>query len=147
MPPVPYPSATLNESGREAGHLPFMKDNLDEAMTAARRANRPLFVDFTGFQCANCRQMETGMFPNPAVRRRLAQMVRLKAFTDGPLDVHRTQREYQLQRFGTAVLPFYVILDPRTDTVLATFSSMTTNESDFVSFLDQGLAAFDENRQ
>ncbi|MBN2529819.1 MAG: thioredoxin family protein [Deltaproteobacteria bacterium] len=143
LPPLPYPLSVDEQSDTiSGGHLPFLKDNLNNAMATAREQKRPLFVDFTGFQCANCRQMESNIFVRPEVKTRLQEMVRVKLYTDGPKTVHQQQREYQFERFNTAVLPFYVIVNPFDDTVLATFSSMTNSEADFIRFLDKGLFAF-----
>jgi thiol-disulfide isomerase/thioredoxin len=69
-------------------------------------------------------------------------MVRVQAYTDGPDEVHDRQREYQMARFKTAALPFYAIIDPHTDTVLATFESLASSVDDYVAFLDKGLSKF-----
>ncbi len=145
LPPVPYPSE-IGKQSDDGLHLPFLADDLNGARREAVSQNRPLFVDFTGFQCANCRQMESNYFPKPAIRNRLQEMVRVKLYTDGPKPIHTQQREYQFERFQTAVLPFYVILDPETDSVLATFSSLARDESEYVAFLDDGLRKFREHR-
>ena len=54
---------------------------------AARRQSAesevPLFVDFTGYACTNCRWMEANMFPRPEVRSLLEQYVRVQLYTDG----------------------------------------------------------------
>jgi thiol:disulfide interchange protein/thiol-disulfide isomerase/thioredoxin len=144
LPPVPYPSE-IGKQSDDGLHLPFLADNLNLARRQAISENRPLFVDFTGFQCANCRQMESNYFPKPDIRNRLKEMVRVKLYTDGPKPIHTQQREYQFKRFQTAVLPFYVILDPKTDSVLATFSSLARDKAEYVAFLDDGLRKFREH--
>ncbi|MBN2342667.1 MAG: redoxin domain-containing protein [Deltaproteobacteria bacterium] len=142
LPPVPYPTVDGANESQSGNHLTFFQDALETAVASAQNKNVPLFIDFTGFQCANCRQMESNIFPRSRVRDRLSKMERVKLYTDGPKPIHTTQREYQFNRFNTAVLPFYVILNPHNDEVLATFSSLAENEAAFVSFLDRGLTAF-----
>jgi thiol:disulfide interchange protein DsbD len=87
--------------------------------------------------------MEGAVFPRPEVRSRLEKMVLVTAYTDGTEDVHDQQREYQIKRFDTAALPFYAILNPHDDTVLAVHPDMTKDVSKYVAFLDKGLAAFE----
>lgn len=144
LPPVPYPSHAPKEDDSKL-HLSYIIDDLPHAIKLAQNANEALFIDFTGFQCANCRQMETNYFPRTAVKKRLEKMTRVKLFTDGPKPVHQQQRDYQLNQFHTAVLPFYVIIDPQSDSVLATFSSLAQSESEFVAFLDKGLLTFTQS--
>jgi len=109
-------------------------------MARARAENKPLFVDFTGYTCTNCRYMEGSVFPRPEVRSRLEKMVLVTAYTDGNDEVHDKQREYQIERFKTAALPFYAIINPHDDTVLAVHPDMTKDVSRYVAFLDEGEA-------
>ncbi|MBN2718651.1 MAG: thioredoxin family protein [Deltaproteobacteria bacterium] len=145
LPPVPYPSKANDETAT-SGHLPFIEDDLVGARRLAASEGKALFVDFTGYQCANCRQMESNIFPAPQVREHLEKMVRVKLHTDGPRPIHRQQREYQFKRFQTAVLPFYVILDPKSDQVLSTFSSLAQTTSQFAEFLENGLQQYSERQ-
>ena len=84
------------------------------------------------------------MFPRPEIRSRLEQMVRVTAYTDGSKPVHDKQRDMQIKRFDTAALPYYVVIDPFTDNVLATFADMTKDPMEYVAFLDKGLKGFVE---
>ncbi|HPV20609.1 MAG TPA: TlpA family protein disulfide reductase, partial [bacterium] len=122
--------------------LNWIKDDIDGAMKKAKAENRPLFIDFTGYTCTNCRFMESGMFPRPLIREELLKMVLLKAYTDGDSEVDQAQRLYQISRFNTAALPFYAIIDPSTDTVLAVHPDMTNDENKFAEFLKNGIASF-----
>ncbi len=143
LPPVPYPGQEEANVGGESMHLSFIKDDIPGAMEKAKKKNKPLFLDFTGFQCTNCRQMESSMFPKARVRERLEKMIRVSAYTDGPDKIHEQQRELQIKRFETAALPFYAIINPHTDKVLATFASMTDDTAAYLAFLDKGLLAFE----
>lgn len=145
LPPAVYPGQeAISDEGGGSAHLSWIKDDMDKGFEIARAENRPLFIDFTGFQCTNCRQMEASIFPVSRVKGRLEKMVRVQAYTDGPKPVHDKQRQYQMKRFETAALPFYAIIDPHTDKVLASFSSMTNSVEEYVRFLDKGLDAFEK---
>lgn len=57
-------------------HLPHgLKGYFDirEAICCARKQNKPIFLDFTGHGCANCRQMEAQVWSDPRVLRKLKE--------------------------------------------------------------------------
>ncbi|MDD5308755.1 MAG: cytochrome c biogenesis protein CcdA [Deltaproteobacteria bacterium] len=137
LPPVAYPG-----DKNATGGLKWIVDDIGAGLKRGKAENKPVFVDFTGYTCTNCRYMEGSVFPKPEVRSRLERMVRVTAYTDGSYEASSQQRDYQVRRFDTAALPFYAILDPRDGSVLATFASMTNDAREYVAFLDKGLAAF-----
>lgn len=141
LPPIDYLQETTAEKA-SADTLNWMKDDIEGAMKKAKAENKPLFIDFTGYTCTNCRFMESGMFPKPAISAELSKMVLLKAYTDGDSDIDQAQRLYQISRFQTAALPFYAIIDPSTDTVLAVHPDMTNDENKFVEFLKNGISSY-----
>ena len=53
------------------------------------------------------------------------------------LDLFKNQN-YEIERFGTAALPYYVILSPE-DEIISTFPGMTRKLNEFIDFLDAGL--------
>ena len=125
-------SSTMNDS-----ELSWLK-NLDDAFVESRATGKAIFVDFTGYTCTNCRWMEANIFVQKDVKERFSEMVLVQLYTDGGPN-HRENQQYEIERFGTAALPFYVILSPD-DQVLGTFPGMSRNVDDFLDFLDNGLA-------
>jgi thiol:disulfide interchange protein DsbD len=57
---------------RIAHNLPAY-DNLEDGLAAARESGKPVFLDFTGFGCVNCREMEQRVWSDPEVLRRLRE--------------------------------------------------------------------------
>lgn len=112
--------------------------SLDEALAEAKATGKPIFIDFTGYTCTNCRWMEANVFTKREVRDRFGEMILVQLYTDGGPN-HRENQEYEIERFGTAALPFYVILSPY-DEVITTFPGMTRDLENFLDFLDNGLA-------
>jgi thiol:disulfide interchange protein DsbD len=45
----------------------------DEALAVARKVGKPLMIDFTGINCVNCRKMESEVWSDPEVMRRLKE--------------------------------------------------------------------------
>ena len=98
VPPLRYPNiyattksfAPPNLSGGQSGGLgPYLlHDGLEyaldyeHAVRFAREQGQPVFLDFTGINCINCRKMEQKVLPKPQVRERLEKFVRVQVFTD-----------------------------------------------------------------
>ena len=112
--------------------------NLEQAFTEAKLVEKPIFLDFTGYTCTNCRWMETNMFTLKDVEDRFNELILVHLYTDGG-ENHKEYQQYEIERFGTAALPYYVILSPQ-DEVLATFPGLTRDVDEFLDFLDKGLA-------
>lgn len=65
-------NSSANEKAKYSDflHLPHGLDGyfeLDQAMSIAKIKNKPLFIDFTGHGCVNCREMEANVWSDPAV--------------------------------------------------------------------------------
>jgi len=110
------------------------KTDMNSALKEARQQQQPIFVDFTGYTCTNCRWMEANIFPLPAIHSELGKFVRVQLFTDGEGKQFEENQKYQRDRFGTVALPFYAILDPQGN-ILATFPGMTRKTDEFLRFL------------
>ena len=112
-------------------------NNLEEGFQKAQEENKNIFIDFTGVTCTNCRWMETNIFTINSIEEKLQKYVLVSLYTDSGKDFNQ-KRQYQIERFKTAALPFYVILDP-SDNIIGTFPGLTRDKKEFESFLDKGL--------
>lgn len=115
-------------------------EDLDQGLAEAKRTNKRIFLNFTGDLCVNCRGMEQGMFPRPAVSAELRKLVLVELVLDRestPALAARSARyrAYQESAFDTAARPFYVVLEPDGTTVVSTFAGSTNDEARFVRFL------------
>lgn len=111
----------------------------DYAASADRAAaeNRPLFIDFTGYTCTNCRAMESTVFPLENIQERFGQMELVKLYTDGGSGARENQ-QFQFELTGTVALPTYAIVNPETGTVLDQLIGFTKADN-FEAFLDRGI--------
>ena len=133
------------QSGEETSEFDWYTDDIAAAMTAAREASKPVFVDFTGYTCTNCRDMEANVFPKPQVASKLrSDFVLLRLYTDDLPDGTEFQR-YQLRLTGTTALPTYAVLDPKDETVITKMSGTASIEA-FAGFLQRGAAEFQDQR-
>ncbi len=108
------------------------------ALKQAGLHNRPIFIDFTGYTCTNCRWMEANMFPLPEVQDLFSKHVLVRLYTDGTQPQHSQNLQFEKERFGTIALPFYAILSPQGKTI-ATFPGLTRDRKAFLDFLRHGM--------
>ncbi|MEC8946613.1 MAG: cytochrome c biogenesis protein CcdA [Candidatus Neomarinimicrobiota bacterium] len=112
-------------------------NSLEEGFRLAKADNRNIFIDFTGVTCTNCRWMETNIFNDKSVEELMQQFVLVSLYTDAG-ENYIQKRKYQIDRFKTAALPYYVILD-KNDFIIGEFPGMSRNVNDFQDFLRKGL--------
>ena len=119
----------------------WITDNLPEAFSEAVLLDRPLFIDFSGYTCTNCREMEVNVFERGEVSRLLSdRFVLSRLYTDGPQS--RQLQAFQEKLTGTLALPTYAILDGTVqDEPLIQLSGVVPSEK-FEAFLQQGLQEY-----
>ena len=93
--------------------LPFLTDYA-VALAQAKAEHKPLFIDFTGYTCTNCRLNEKNVFPRREVQKQFADFVRVQLYTDGGKDGASNQK-LQQDKFGDVALPLYAVVDPSTE--------------------------------
>ena len=127
---------------------------VDDVIAVATRHDRPLFIDFTGVNCVNCRTMETSVLNQPEILDILATVPRAQLYLDKVPTVKDNQEadailksnlDFCLQKTDAAAMPTYVILSPDGETVLSVTSGVVSQEK-FRQFLDTGIRRF-ENSQ
>jgi len=112
----------------------WMINDYEGALVEAKRENMPVFIDFTGYTCTNCRWMEANMFSKPEVSRELRRYICVRLYTDGDGEIFQHQQSLQQEKFGTVALPFYAILSAD-GSVSDTFPGLTKSASEFLTFL------------
>jgi thiol:disulfide interchange protein len=138
-------AARTAPDGEEASEFDWYTDDIDAALRAGREAQKPVFVDFTGYTCTNCRDMEANVFPrNPVASQLRSDFVLLRLYTDDLPDGTEFQR-YQLRLTGTTALPTYAVLDPKDEGVITKMSG-TASVEEFAAFLQRGAAEFQDQR-
>lgn len=135
--------------------------DLEEAKAYAKQVNKPLFIDFTGKTCANCREMENYVWVDPQVKKRLTEdyvMVALYADVnniklpesewvktkDGKTikTLGKKNHNYQIEHFNANAQPLYVLMDSEGNLLTKEPKSYDRNIENFVKFLDEGLTNF-----
>ncbi len=119
--------------------LVWMKDQYRAALDKARAEGKLVFVDFTGYSCANCHWMRANILARPEIAALLGKFVLVELYTDGTDAASEVNAKLEAEKFKTVSQPFYVILQPD-ETVVATFDHLTHDPSEFRAFLEKGAA-------
>lgn len=129
-------ASSLNEGSRSAteANVNWVINDYEGALSQAKQQNKPLFIDFTGYTCTNCRWMEANMFSKPEISQELKRFICVRLYTDGDGEVFQHQQRLQEATFGTVALPFYATLNPD-GSVSGTFPGLTKSEAEFLGFL------------
>ena len=133
--------------------------DFSEGIELAKKENKPVIIDFTGYGCVNCRKMEAAVWTEPEVMRILQdEYVLIQLFVDDktPLpevvevsegDKTRKLRTVgdkwsylQSSKFGANAQPFYVLLNPFTEQLLSEPYGFDEDTDHYIDFLNKGLA-------
>ncbi|MEK7719816.1 MAG: cytochrome c biogenesis protein CcdA [Bacteroidota bacterium] len=132
----------------------------DQALRVSKALKKPVFVDFTGHGCTNCREMENRVWSDQGVLSRLRENFVLVALYVDDKVVEMPKEEWytskngrevkllgkknadlQTSQFGTNSQPYYVILDSD-GKLLVSPKAYDLNVENFKKFLDAGSAAY-----
>ncbi|MDL2223018.1 thioredoxin family protein [Bacteroidales bacterium OttesenSCG-928-M11] len=138
---------------------PDFKD-YEEGMAYAAKHNKPVLIDFTGYGCVNCREMEASVWSDPRVKGMIDNdFVLISLYVDDKekLDETIEIEEYgkkrklrtigdkwsylQRHKFGANAQPFYVILD-KNGHPLAPSRAYDKNIEAYIEFLKEGLSNY-----
>ena len=131
---------SIGVSGGQVSDTSEWLQDFEEAKQLAIENDQPLFVDFTGYTCTNCRAMESTVFPEQNIVERFEQMQKVKLYTDGGVDADKNQT-LQFNMTGTLALPTYVIMDPKSERILDQLIGYTRADK-FQQFLDNGISRY-----
>ncbi|MBS1538956.1 MAG: thioredoxin family protein, partial [Bacteroidetes bacterium] len=129
-------AAAIGGSKPETQQTEQWFSDYNTALAEAKRVNKPIFIDFTGVFCTNCRWMETNIFPKPSVNSLMSDLVRVRLYTDRRSEADKWNKNMMMTRFNSIELPLYAIVSPN-DNILGT-QAFTKNEAEFVDFIKQG---------
>lgn len=129
----------------------------EQALACAKEQGKPIFIDFTGHGCVNCREMEQRVWSDKEVLKRLSKDFVLVAlyvddrtklpestWYDSSYDgktkktIGQQNADFQITRFNNNAQPFYVILNDDEELLVAP-KAYDLNISNFVDFLDNAL--------
>ncbi len=154
------PPITTQDFNLYDGTVEAKFEDYDEGMAYAKEHQMPVIVDFTGFGCVNCRNMELAVWSDPLVKETLEEKyvlislfvddkaalpeskVRVSDFTGNKLrNVGNLWSDLQIGKFGQSSQPYYFALDYNGKPL----TGPTAYELDvptYKAFLEEGLKEF-----
>lgn len=134
----------------------------DEGLAYAKKVNKPILLDFTGWACVNCRKMENLVWTDPEIdailrnkvvlislyvddKRALPESeISIKSLGETKYDISTVGSKwsyFQASKFNINSQPYYVLLDTNNVT-LSKFEGYSTDIKKFKEFLNNGISAF-----
>ncbi|WP_293900556.1 protein-disulfide reductase DsbD family protein [Sphingobacterium sp. UBA5670] len=148
----------FHERGTPKGFDPYY--DYEEALAASKEQNKPVLIDFTGWNCVNCRKMEANVWTDPAVAKLLKEeFIMAELFVDDKTELPANEQfvskysgkkiktignknsDFQASAFDSNSQPLYVIVDA-SGAVLVPKTGANYNVSEYTSFLQSGIDAF-----
>ncbi|TYP99463.1 thiol:disulfide interchange protein DsbD [Tenacibaculum adriaticum] len=155
-PPVGYSFVYPNSC---PNNLTCFKD-LKEGLSYAKKVNKPIMLDFTGYACVNCRKMEEHVWPIKKVDDVLRNdYVLISLYVDDKKELPKNEQiivnringgtrkldnyghkwsHFQTVFFKTNTQPYYVLLSPDGKQILNDPVGYTPNENDYLNWLNDG---------
>ncbi len=144
-------------------HLPhglYGYFDYEQGLACAQKLNKPVFIDFTGHGCVNCREMEARVWADPRVLKRLKEdYIVIALYVDDKTQLPESEwitskydgkvkktigkkyADFQISRFNVNAQPYYVLLDTNGE-MLVQPKAYDLDVDNFVEFLDNGLKEF-----
>ena len=143
-------------------HLPHgLKGYYDyeQALACAKAQNKPIYIDFTGHGCVNCREMEANVWSDPRVLEMLRNDYIIVALyvddktklpkeewiigADGKekKSIGRVNADFQISKFNTNAQPYYCLMGHNGE-LLVDPRAYDLDKDAFVNFLKQGIENF-----
>lgn len=143
-------------------HAPHGLDafyDYEEGLAYAKKVNKPVLVDFTGWSCVNCRKMEASVWSAPEVLNRLKNdYVIISLYVDDKTELAGDEKyvsesgkkiktlgnkwsDLQTRVFRTNSQPYYVIVNSDGQALVSP-QAFNLDINNYVNFLDNGKSAF-----
>lgn len=144
-------------------HAPHGLDafyDYQEGLDYARKVNKPVLIDFTGWSCVNCRKMEASVWPDPEVLRRLKQdYILISLYVDDKTELTESEKyvsdfsgkkisrigqkwsDMQASVYGTNSQPYYVIVNADGEKLVPPHA-YDLDIQKYIQFLDSGLEVY-----
>lgn len=131
-----------------------------QALAYAKKVNKPVFIDFTGHGCVNCREMEARVWSDPQVLSRLKEdYVVVALYVDDKTELPESDwytstydqkqkttigaqnGDLQIVKYNNNAQPHYCLVDHEGKLLVAP-KNYDRDINNFVQFLDAGKAKF-----
>lgn len=147
------------------GEVHAQFDDFDAGMRYAQESGKPVLLDFSGYGCVNCREMENSVWIDPTVKDILENdYILITLMTDdktalpkvieveenGSIKKLRTIGDkwsyLQRSKFAANAQPYYIALDPAGNPLSSSYAH-DTDISKYIDFLKGGLKEYEARQK
>jgi thiol:disulfide interchange protein DsbD len=153
------PTTHYNFFNKEVKELSNTKD-FEQALEMAKALNKPILIDFTGYGCVNCREMEEQVWVQKDIQDLMSKYVITSLFVDDRTPLPEAEQynsnetgklkriqtignkwtDFEIRHFKKASQPFYVLVDKNMNVLTTPIGY--SDASTFKKFLQCGLEEF-----
>lgn len=138
--------------------------DFEQAMNCAKEQGKPIFIDFTGHGCVNCREMEANVWGDPRVLEILRTQYIIAALyvddktqipesdwitstVDGKVKktIGKKYADFQISRYNTNAQPYYILMN-HDESTLVPPRSYNLDVEEFIAFLKKGVEEFNNRK-
>ena len=155
-------TAMLPEGAKSGPHGIVVFDDYEEGLAYAKKVNKPIMLDFTGFACVNCRKMENNVWSNPNVLSILKEkVVVISLYVDDKRELPKNEQffskateseietigdkwtDFMITRYKTNTQPLYVLTDLEGKSLNAAQPTISyVGIEEYEAWLKSGIAKF-----
>ena len=157
----PYPAKKFTDMGlKHIDGIPGFFD-LQEALEYSKTVNKPVFIDFTGAACVNCREMESRVFSDAKVKELLNnQFVFVSLYGDVKTEVAeqdwvtlpngkvlkglgKINTAFIMEKYKANAMPYYIITDAQGNPIVEP-RGYNLDKDAFVEFLENAISTYNK---
>ncbi len=157
----PYPAKKFTDMGlKHIDGIPGFFD-LEEAMEYSKTVGKPVFIDFTGAACVNCREMESRVFSDAQIKDILNnKFVFVSIYGDVKTEVAQADwvtlpngkvlkslgkinTNFIMEKYKVNAMPYYIIVDAEGNQVVEP-RGYNLDKDEFKKFLENAVATFNK---
>lgn len=136
----------------------------ERALDVARKTDKPLLLDFTGWSCVNCRKMEDYVWSDERVweilnneyvlvslyvddKTLLPDEYRVSKYTNNKVrSVGKLWSDMQTEWFKANSQPYYVLLDHNETVLVNPPKGYTPDVQEYINYLNQGIVEYNKKK-
>ena len=158
FPPPKFYSLAKQES-ECPNQLNCFHNDYEGGLAYAKKVNKPILIDFTGWACVNCRRMEEKVWTDPSVYQIINdEYVLISLYVDDKKELPENEQyvstfsgkkiktignkfsDFEASQFNNNTQPLYVLLSPD-EKLLTAPKGYTPNVVEYTNYLNCGISA------
>ena len=156
-----YPAKKFTDMGlKHIDGIPGFFD-LQEALEYSKGAGKPVFIDYTGAACVNCREMESRVFSDPAIKNLLNnKFIFVSIYGDVKTEVPqedwvtlpngkvlkslgKINTNFIMEKYKVNAMPYYIIVDAQGNQIVEP-RGYDLDKDAFVQFLNNAVEVYNK---